>query len=57
MDGQVIMKIIKGVLAVLGIIGVSVTPEQTEAIATGGVALYAVIEGIEGYLKHKKSKA
>lgn len=33
----------KGIIAILGVVGVALSPEQAEAIAAAGVSLYGAI--------------
>ena len=54
MNSEAIAKIIKVVIIVAGLAGYNIDPEQINIIVEGGSAAYAVISGIEAWIKNKK---
>jgi len=47
MDGNVVSRVVKAAVACLAAVGVSVSPENSEAIITGFLATYGVMAGIQ----------
>lgn len=56
MKKEAVMKFVKAGAAVLGCIGIVVSPENMEAITAGVLAGYAVLSGIQGKFKKDDDK-
>jgi len=56
MHQEAIMKYIKAGVSLLALIGISVSPENQEAVASGFLAIYTIMTAIQAWVKQRQGK-
>ena len=56
MHQEAIMKWIKAAAGLLALIGVTVTPEQSNQITMGFMAIYSIVTAVQANIKRKQNK-